>query len=99
MAHDAGKIRRLIGYVPQILSADGTLTGRENLLVFSKLYDIPKHERVKRIDDSLEFMGLAEACDKIVKDYSGGMIQAPGNSSIHAASTQNPVLRRTHHRS
>ena len=88
LAHDAGKIRRLIGYVPQILSADGTLTGRENLLVFSKLYDIPKHERVKRIDDSLEFMGLAEACDKMVKDYSGGMIRRLEIAQSMLSSTQ-----------
>src|SRR5262249_34227062 len=33
----AAEVRRSIGYVPQILSADGTLTGYENLLVFAKL--------------------------------------------------------------
>jgi ABC-2 type transport system ATP-binding protein len=75
LAHEPGKIRRLIGYVPQILSADSTLTGRENLMVFAKLYDIPKSERVKRIDDSLQFMNLSEASDKMVRDYSGGMIR------------------------
>ena len=61
--------------MPQILSADGTLTGRENLMVFAKLYDIPKNERVKRIADSLQFMGLSDASDKLVKNYSGGMIR------------------------
>lgn len=75
LAHNPSKIRRLIGYVPQILSADGTLTARENLMIFAKLYDIPKNERTKRIDDSLEFMGLMDACDKMVKNYSGGMIR------------------------
>ena len=45
VVHNASNVRRLIGYVPQILSADGTLTGRENLMIFSKLYDIPKSER------------------------------------------------------
>jgi ABC-2 type transport system ATP-binding protein len=74
-ARNASKVRRLIGYVPQILSADGTLTGRENLMIFAKLYDIPKNERAKRIDDSLEFMSLTEASDKMVKNYSGGMIR------------------------
>src|SRR5215467_13297275 len=34
-------VRRRIGYVPQALSADGTLTGYENLMVFAKLYDLP----------------------------------------------------------
>ena len=51
------------------------LQGRENLMVFAKLYDIPKNERLKCIDDSLEFMSLSEASDKLVRDYSGGMIR------------------------
>ncbi|MGD0645322.1 MAG: ATP-binding cassette domain-containing protein [Candidatus Bathyarchaeia archaeon] len=75
IVHNASKVRRLIGYVPQLLSADSTLTGRENLMIFSKLYDIPKNECTPRINDSLEFMGLTDACDKLVKNYSGGMIR------------------------
>ena len=75
VVHNASSVRRLIGYVPQILSADGTLTGRENLMIFAKLYDIPKSERATRIDDSLAFMSLTEASDKMVKNYSGGMIR------------------------
>lgn len=75
VVHSAYEVRRLIGYVPQILSADGTLTGRENLMIFAKLYDIPKNERVKRIDESLEFMDLTDASEKLVKNYSGGMIR------------------------
>jgi ABC-2 type transport system ATP-binding protein len=75
VVHNASNVRRLIGYVPQILSADGTLTGRENLMIFAKLYDIPKSERATRIEESLEFMGLTDACDKLVKNYSGGMIR------------------------
>jgi len=75
LANNASKIRRLIGYVPQILSADGTLTGRENLMIFAKLYDIPKNDRAKRIDESLEFMGLTDSSNKLVRNYSGGMIR------------------------
>jgi ABC-2 type transport system ATP-binding protein len=75
VVHNASNVRRLIGYVPQILSADGTLTGRENLMIFAKLYDIPKSERTPRLDESLEFMGLTDASDKLVKNYSGGMIR------------------------
>ena len=69
------KVRRLIGYVPQLLSADGNLTGYENLLIFAKLYDIPSREIEKRIKESLHFMGLSESADKLVKQYSGGMIR------------------------
>lgn len=72
---DASKVRKIIGYVPQLLSADGSLTGYENLLVFAKLYDIPKKEREKIIKDSLHFMGLSDAANKFVKSYSGGMIR------------------------
>lgn len=73
--HHATNVRRLIGYVPQVLSADGTLTGRENLMIFAKLYDIPKGDRTNRIDEALEFMNLTDATNKLVKNYSGGMIR------------------------
>ena len=71
----ATKVRRLIGYVPQSLSADGELTGYENLLVFARLYDIPSHERAQRIVEALGFMGLSEVANKLVGTYSGGMIR------------------------
>jgi ABC-2 type transport system ATP-binding protein len=61
--------------VPQALSADGTLTGLENLMVFAKLYDVPGKEQRARVDDALEFMGLTDAAGRLVKTYSGGMIR------------------------
>jgi ABC-2 type transport system ATP-binding protein len=70
-----GEVRRLIGYVPQMLSADGTLSGYENLLIFAKLYDLPRADREKRVRDALAFMGLADAADHLVRTYSGGMIR------------------------
>jgi len=73
--HHASEVRRVIGYVPQLVSADGTLTGYENLLIFAKLYDIPRSEREARVHDALEFMGLTEFGDKLVRNYSGGMIR------------------------
>jgi len=74
LKHSA-QVRRSIGYVPQMLSADGSLTAYENLLIFAKLYHIPRSERNTRIRDALAFMGLAEVADKMVHDYSGGMIR------------------------
>jgi ABC-2 type transport system ATP-binding protein len=71
----AGDVRRTIGYVPQILSADGTLTGFENLMVFAKLYDVPRGERNQRVDDALQFMGLEDSAKSMVRNYSGGMIR------------------------
>jgi ABC-2 type transport system ATP-binding protein len=75
IVHQAGSVRRVIGYVPQSISADGTLTGYENLLIFAKLYDIPRSDRDDRIREALDFMGLNDAADKLVRDYSGGMIR------------------------
>jgi ABC-2 type transport system ATP-binding protein len=71
----AAKVRRVIGYVPQLLSADGNLTGYENLLIFAKLYDVPRAERTSRISDALAFMGLEDAGGRLVREYSGGMIR------------------------
>ncbi|MGM3307789.1 ATP-binding cassette domain-containing protein [Anabaena sp. WFMT] len=68
-------VRRVIGYVPQALSADGSLTGYENLLIFSKLYDIPSRRRKQQIAEVLEFMGLEDAAHRLVGTYSGGMIR------------------------
>ncbi len=73
--HSAAAVRRRIGYVPQLLSADGSLTGYENLLFFSKLYDIPSRERTTRILEALELMELSDARDRLVRTYSGGMIR------------------------
>jgi len=70
-----GRVRRVIGYVPQLLSADGALTGRENLEMFARLYDIPRAERKERILNALEFMDLGDVQDRLVRTYSGGMIR------------------------
>ena len=84
------RVRRVIGYVPQMLSADGNLSGYENLLMFAKLYDIPRRERMSRIADALDLMGLADDGDRLVKEYSGGMIRSLeiAQSMLH----QPPVL-------
>jgi ABC-2 type transport system ATP-binding protein len=71
----AAQVRKRIGYVPQMLSADGALTGRENLVLSAKLYRMLKPERSARIDEALKFMGLEEPAKKLVKTYSGGMIR------------------------
>jgi ABC-2 type transport system ATP-binding protein len=65
----------MIGYVPQMLSADGGLTGWENLDLSGKLYGIPRAERKRRIAEALHFMGLTDFGGKLVKTYSGGMIR------------------------
>src|ERR1022692_1831320 len=59
-------VRRAIGYVPQAVSVDGSLTGYENLLIFAKLYDLPHRERQARIREALEFMGLTADGGRLV---------------------------------
>jgi ABC-2 type transport system ATP-binding protein len=69
------EVRRHIGYVPQLLSADGSLTGYENLLLSARLYRVPPQERAQRIARALTRMGLSEAANHLVGHYSGGMIR------------------------
>jgi ABC-2 type transport system ATP-binding protein len=69
------EVRRRIGYVPQMVSADGALTALENLQLSAKLYGLPRAERETRIPEVIDFMGLAKAERRLVKTYSGGMIR------------------------
>ena len=75
VTRESGRVRRNIGYVPQALSADGALSGYENLLVSARLYHVPLAERIGRIRQALELVGLAEAAGQLVRQYSGGMIR------------------------
>ena len=69
------QIRARIGYVPQLLSADGALTGYENLLLSARLYLIPPAERASRISEALSMTGLTEAAHRLAQNYSGGMLR------------------------
>ncbi len=79
LGHEVGAepatVRRLIGYVPQALSADGSLTGRENATLFARLYRLPRRTSAARVQETLEIMGLAPAADRLVRTYSGGMVR------------------------
>ena len=75
IAREPRLVRRSIGYVPQLLSSDGALSAVENLDISARLYHIPSADRRRRIDEALEFMGLAEVGSNLVRTYSGGMIR------------------------
>jgi len=75
VTHDPSRVRRRIGYVPQALSADGALTGYENLLVSARLYCLRAEDRSQRIAEALELVGLSDASQQLVRQYSGGMIR------------------------
>ncbi|GAA3353480.1 ATP-binding cassette domain-containing protein [Streptomyces antimycoticus] len=77
--HDAAKermaVRRLLGYVPQQLSADAGLTGRENVELFARVFDVTRRERADRVARVLEAVDLTSAADRLAKTYSGGMVR------------------------
>ncbi|MFR0354861.1 ABC transporter ATP-binding protein [Streptomyces sediminimaris] len=74
-AEDPMAVRRLLGYVPQQLSADAGLTGRENVALFARVFDVPRGERAERVNQALAAVDLADAADRLAKTYSGGMIR------------------------
>ena len=79
LGHDVRRekmaIRRGLGYVPQQLSIEGALTGRENVAWFARLYDVPRRERKARVAHALETMALTDAADRLANTYSGGMVR------------------------
>ena len=69
----AKQVRQNIGYVQQEISVDEYLTGRENLILQSRLNHIPKNLVEKRIDEILDLIQLADKQNEPVLTYSGGM--------------------------
>jgi ABC-2 type transport system ATP-binding protein len=66
-------VRRIIGVSGQYAAVDEYLTGRENLVMFAELYQMPRHKARARADELLEQFALEDAADRPVKGYSGGM--------------------------
>ena len=73
VARDPDRVRALIGLAGQHAAVDDKLTGRGNLRMFGRLYHLPRRDARRRADELLERFGLAEAADRQVKGYSGGM--------------------------
>src|SRR5215216_4739622 len=70
---DAPKVREVIGLTGQFAAVDELLTGRENLRMFGRLAHLSKAEGLGRADALLERFDLAQAADRSVRTYSGGM--------------------------
>ena len=66
-------VRRTIGYVPQDSGVDQFGTGRENLMLQGRVQGMHGRDLRTRADELLELVGISEAADRIVKNYSGGM--------------------------
>lgn len=72
---DTMDIRYNLGYVPQQVSIEQALTGRENVEWFARLYDVPRRVRAERVSEALASMGLHDVGDDLAKTYSGGMVR------------------------
>jgi ABC-2 type transport system ATP-binding protein len=85
VVREPAEVRRIIGYVPQLISVDGSLSAYENLMVMAKLYDIPSRERVERVRQTLAFLRLEKSTDSLVREFSGGMIRKleVGQAMLH----------------
>jgi ABC-2 type transport system ATP-binding protein len=70
---DPDDVRRVIGVIPQALTSDQDLTLEENLIIYAKLYGVPRAQRDKNIEEVLEAVDLVKWRDAQTKTLSGGM--------------------------
>ena len=73
VVRQAQELRSVIGLSGQYAAVDENLTGRENLVMFGRLYQLPKREAVARAIELLDEFDLDQAQNRVVKTYSGGM--------------------------
>ena len=73
VSKDPDAVRRMIGVIPQALTSDPDLTVEENLLIYAKLYGVPRGQREKNIEEVLEAVDLLKWRGAQTKTLSGGM--------------------------
>jgi ABC-2 type transport system ATP-binding protein len=73
VVREANAVRREIGYVPQASGVDREATGRENLMLQGRVQGLRGEPLRRRVQELLERFGLADAGDRVVRGYSGGM--------------------------
>ncbi len=71
-AHPA-EVRRVIGLAGQFASVEPAMTGTENLELVARLFGLDRDESRRAAAEILERLGLADAGDRLVRNYSGGM--------------------------
>ena len=72
LAHP-GKVRRLIGLAGQFAAVEEAMSGRENLEMIARLFGLGRREARAAGASTLDQLGLADAADRLVRTYSGGM--------------------------
>lgn len=70
---EVANVRPLIGLAGQFAAVDDLLTGRENLEIVGELYQLSRKDAQARASEVLERLSLADAGDRLVRTYSGGM--------------------------
>ncbi len=73
VAADPKTVRRIIGLAGQYASVEPAMTGRENLEMVGRLFGLEKRSVKSAAAEVLDQLGLADAGDRMVRDYSGGM--------------------------
>jgi ABC-2 type transport system ATP-binding protein len=73
VAKHPAQVRDMIGLTGQFAALDDYLSGRENLVMFGRLYHLGKAEAARRADELLERFDLMDAAGRLAKTYSGGM--------------------------
>jgi ABC-2 type transport system ATP-binding protein len=73
VVHEASSVRRQIGVTAQDATLDNVLTGRQNLALVGRLSGLRRREARGRASELLAQFELADAADRLLKDYSGGM--------------------------
>jgi ABC transporter DrrB family efflux protein len=73
VVRDAAGVRELLGLTGQFAAVDELLTGRENLQMFGRLFDLSAVDARRRASELLERFDLADAADRPARTYSGGM--------------------------
>ena len=73
IVREGPQVRATIGAALQEAALDPLLTGREHLRLQTSLQGLPKSERARRGNELLERVGIADAADRKVRGYSGGM--------------------------
>jgi ABC-2 type transport system ATP-binding protein len=70
---DAARVRTRIGLTSQSATVDGLMTARANLVMVGRLYHLPRAVARSRADELLDRLDLADAADRLVRTFSGGM--------------------------
>jgi ABC-2 type transport system ATP-binding protein len=73
VVRDAARVRERIGLAGQYATVDGLLSARVNLEMVGRLYHLPRARARARADELLELLGLADAAERLVRTFSGGM--------------------------